>query len=73
MTVQDELEAARAAQKPPGQQCSVCAWIEAREDREDWYGAAKVYGPKALFDVMQNHGFTGSDGSVKRHGQRGHR
>lgn len=74
MSVKDELKAAREAQaSQPGPQCSVCAWIEAREDTEEWYGAAKVYGPKALFDVMQDHGFTGSESSVKRHGLKGHR
>lgn len=66
MTVTEDLAAASVA-KAPGPRCTVCVWIAASPEADEWDAGMRVYGKLAVYTTMSKHGFTGSMSAVQRH------
>ena len=63
------------ASKPARQQCTVCMWLEGRDDRDDFAKALAgrgVYTGSAIFKSMAKRGYAGQLGSVERHRRQEH-
>jgi hypothetical protein len=71
-----EIRAATAARVPS--YCTVCHWLEAREDAARWdrilAGPVQVYGHKAIWASMKTRGFVSeSSKPIESHRQKQHR
>ena len=58
--------------------CTVCDWIEEREDSDRWdlfmAGPTKIYGHKAIHAAMRKRGYAAeSSKPIESHRQRQHR
>jgi hypothetical protein len=58
--------------------CSVCEWLESRDDAARWdrifAGPVKIYGHKAIWKAMRDRGFLpASSKPIESHRQRQHR